>query len=52
MGKEVDLMLTVTDEMPFSGLGEHKPLIIYLFLPIVSRRNWKGPYTIRGSAWG
>ena len=33
MGKEADLMFTVTIGMPFWGLGEHEPLIIdFLFL--------------------
>ena len=52
MGKKVDLLFTVSVWTPFWGLVEHAPLIIVLFLPIVSFSNWKGPWTIRGSDWG
>ena len=52
MGKEVDLLCTVLVGIPFWVLGEHEPPIIALFLPIVSRRNWKGTVTIHGSDWG
>ena len=52
MGKEVDLLFTVPVGIPFWVLGEHEPPIIALFLPIVSRRNWKGTVTIHGSDWG
>ena len=44
-------MFTVTVGISCWGLGEHEPLIISLFLPIVSRWNWKGPLTIRGIDW-
>ena len=36
---------------PFWGMGVHEPLIIALFLPIISCRNWKVPWTIRGINW-
>ena len=36
MGKEADWLITVTDGILFWGLGEHGPLIITLFFPIVS----------------
>ena len=49
MGKEADLMSTVPVGIPFWGLGEHEPLIIALFLPIVSIRNLRGPWKIKGS---
>ena len=45
-------MFTVPVGMPFGGLGEHEPLTIPLFLPIVPRRNWKGPWIIRVNEWG
>ena len=51
MGKEADLMFTVTVGIPFWGFGEHEPLIITLFLPVVSWRNWRGPWKIKGSDW-
>ena len=35
-GEEADLLFTVTVGMPFWGLVEHEPLIIALFLPVVS----------------
>ena len=28
MGKELYFLFTASDRMPFSGLGEHEPLII------------------------
>ena len=52
MGNDADLLFTVTVGMPFWVLGEHEPLIIAFFLPIVLHRNWKGPWNIRGSDWG
>ena len=30
-------------------MGEHEPLIIALFLPIVPRREWRGPWNVKGS---
>ena len=51
MGKEADLMFTVNFVMPFWGLGEHEPLIIDLFLPVFSCRNWRRPCKIKGSDW-
>ena len=39
MGKEADLLFTVPVGMPCWVLGEHNPLIIYLFLLIVLKRN-------------
>ena len=47
MGKEAELLFSVPVGIPCWGLGEHEPLIIALFLPIVSRRKWKGQWTIR-----
>ena len=44
-------MFTVTVGMPFWGLVEHEPLIIALFLPVVSCSNWMIPYTIKGNDW-
>ena len=52
MWKEADLLFNFPVMIPFGGLGEHEPLIIALFLPNVSCRNWNGPWTIRGSYWG
>ena len=49
MGKEADFLFTVPVEMPFGGLGKHAPLIIALFIPIVSIRNWKVSETIHRS---
>ena len=49
MGKEADFMFTVPVGITFWGSGGDEPLIIYLFLPVVSRRNWRDPWTIRGS---
>ena len=51
MGKEADLLFTVTVGISCWELGEHEPLIISLFLTIVSRRNWTDPWNIRGSDW-
>ena len=46
MGKEADLLFTVTVGIPFWGLVEHESLIISLFLPVVSFSNWRGPWKI------
>ena len=51
MGKEADLLFTVTVVIPFWGFGEHEPLIIALFLPVLSCSNWRGPWTIKGIYW-
>ena len=51
MGEEVGFIFTVLVGMPFGGLGEHEPLIIFLFLTIVLRRNWKVPWNIHRSYW-
>ena len=51
MGKEVSLLFTVTDEMPIWGLGEHEPLIIAFFLPVISCSIWRVTYKIKGSYW-
>ena len=47
--KEVDLMFTVTDGIPFWGMGDHETMIVALVLPIATLSGWKGPCTIRGS---
>ena len=52
MGKQVDFLFTVTVGVPCWGLGEHEPLIITFFKPIVLRRNQKVPSTISGSGQG
>ena len=52
MGKEADFLFTVTVGMTCWGLREHETLIIALFIPIVSHRNWKGTRTIHGSDSG
>ena len=51
MGKGADLLFTVTVGIPFWVLGEHKPLIIALFIPVVSFSNWRGPWTINEIDW-
>ena len=51
MGKEADLLFTVTVWVSFWVLGEHEPLIIAFFLPVISCRNWRRPWKIKGSDW-
>ena len=51
MGKEADFLFTVIVGIPFWGLGEHEPLIIALFLPVVSFSNWRGAWTIKEIDW-
>ena len=51
MGKEVDLLFNVPIGMPFMGLGEHEPLIIALFLPVVTHSNCRVTWIIQGSEW-
>ena len=47
MEKEADLLFAVTVGIPFWRMGEHKHLIFAVFLPIVSRRDCRGPWKIR-----
>ena len=51
MGKEADLLFTVTVGIPFWGLGEHESLIISLVLPVLYCSNWRGPWTINDIDW-
>ena len=51
MGKESDLLFTVTVGIPFWGLGEHESLIIALFLPVVHCINLRGYWKIKGIDW-
>ena len=48
-GKEVDLMFTVTDGIPFWGLVYHETMIVALALPIATHSGWKGPCNFIGS---
>ena len=48
MRKEADLLFTIPVGMPFWGLEENEPLIVAFFLPIISRRECRGPWNIRG----
>ena len=41
-------MITVTVGMSIWGQGEHEPLMIALFIPVVSNTNWRGPCKIKG----
>ena len=49
VGKETNLIFTIPIGMTFWGLGEHEPVIIALFFPIVTRKGWRGPWNIIGS---
>ena len=49
IGNEADLLFTIPVGIPFWGLEEHETLIIYLFLPIISHREWRGTCNVRGS---
>ena len=49
--KEADLLFTVPVGNYFWTLEENETLIIALFLPIISCRNWRGPWMIKGSEW-
>ena len=49
MGKDVDMLLTAHVGIPFGGLREHEPLIVVLFISVVTRRDCRGPWTARGS---
>ena len=51
MGKEADFMFTVPVVFPRWGLEEHEPIIIALFLPVLSCRNWRVTWTIIKSYW-
>ena len=49
IGKEVELMFTVTDGIPFWGLVYHETLIVALAIPVVTLSGWKRPCTVRES---
>ena len=49
IGKEENLLFTIPVGMYFWRLEEHKPLIVALFLPIVTHRECRGPWNVRGS---
>ena len=51
IGKEDYLLFTVIVGIPFWDLGVHEPLIIALFFPIISLRNWRRPRKIKVSEW-
>ena len=51
IGKASYFLLTVPVGIPFWDLGEHEPLTIEFFLPIISRTNWIGIWTVKGSEW-
>ena len=48
MVKEADIFFTIPVGIPFWGLEKHEPLIVALFLRIVSHREWRGLWNIRG----
>ena len=47
MGNEADLLFTIPVGMPFWGLEDHKPIIVALFLPIVSRKECRDLLNVR-----
>ena len=49
MGKEADLLVTITFGVIFWVLGEHEPLTVAFFLYIVFFWDCRGPWTVRGS---
>jgi hypothetical protein len=49
IGKDTDVLFTVPVGVPFWEKRQHEPLIVCLLLPVVQRRNWRGPWTFRGS---
>ena len=51
MVKEAELVFTVPVIMQFWRLRENELLIIDLFLPVVSSRNWRGDWSIKGIDW-
>ena len=51
MVKEEDFLFNVPVGMKFWVLGEHNPLIISFFILVVSSRNWRLPWMIKGSDW-
>ena len=51
MIKESDFLLTAPDGIPCWRLEEHEPLLITLFPPVFSRRNYRGPWKIKRIYW-
>ena len=48
MVKDADIFFTILFGIPFWVLDDHEPIIVALFLPIVSRRERRGQWNIRG----
>ena len=48
MAKETYLLFTAPVGISFGGLVEHETLIVYFFLLVVSYRNYRGPWMIKG----
>lgn len=44
LGKDVDLMFSAPAGLSFWPASCHEPLIIAVLLPVVLRRNWRGPW--------
>ena len=49
MGKEANILFNVPVGMPFWVRGEHEPMLVDLFLPIITHSYWRGPCTVIGS---
>lgn len=49
LGKDADLMVTAPVGLPFWESNQHEPLILAILLPVVRRKDWKGPWVFRGS---
>ena len=49
LSKDADLMFEVPVGTPMWPAENHEPLIIAVLLPIVTRRDWRGPWIFQGS---
>ena len=49
--KEAYFIFTIPLRQKLRVLSEHGPLIVALFLAVISHINWSGPWTISGGEW-
>ena len=49
LGKDADLMFTVTPGEHFWGKPQHEPLIGAVFLPLAHVNDYRGPWLVKGS---
>ena len=52
LGKGEELLITLPIGPYFWNMEHHEPMILHCLLPVVKRREWLGPWVIKGSKLG